>query len=351
MISTVDIDDFLSLAAQLPVIDVRSPSEYARGHLARAKNVPLFDDEERAEIGTLYHHAGRQAATLRAFDLVGPRMRDLTERMRAHQCSASEPRILLHCWRGGMRSHSMAWLLHQMELQPILLQGGYQAFRRLAHRGFQSPWNLVVLSGLTGSGKTQQLALLRAAGEQVVDLEALAHHRGSAFGGLGLASQPTVEQFSNRLFDQLRGFDPSRRIWVEDEGKKIGRVVIPDDFFRQLRRAPAIFMNVPKANRVRRLVNEYGHLLFEQIESAVQKIKKRLGGHRVLVAQEALQRSDLLACADILLEYYDRAYLLNKSRMSRKTTYEWFTELPTAASTTAHLCSLADQILSPVPAG
>ena len=185
--------DFWALSREQVVLDVRSPSEFAQGHVPGAINLPLFDDAQRADIGTIYKNSGKDAAVLRGLRHAGLKMADLV--VQAKAIAEGRNSVLVHCWRGGMRSQSVGWLLRTAGMDPLVLDGGYKAFRQFARATFEVPWNLRVISGLTGAGKTRVLLLLKDVGEQVVDLEGLANHRGSAFGGIGQPNQPSTEQF------------------------------------------------------------------------------------------------------------------------------------------------------------
>jgi tRNA 2-selenouridine synthase len=308
MSSSIDFDvlvDALADPNRVPIIDVRSPGEFSRGHIPGSNSVPLFDDAERAEIGTMYKQLGRSPAIARGLEIAESKTNQLIESVRR---VTPGPDVIVHCWRGGMRSGGFAWLLEQSGFNPRVLTGGYKAFRRAARLCFAEPRRVIILGGHTGAGKTQVLAALREAGEQVIDLEGLAGHRGSAFGGIGREPQPTVEQFENELFLQWRDLLPSKRVWIEGESKAIGRVYIPDPVWNQMLVAPAIFVEVDRAKRVEFLVQEYGELPTDQLAAAVSRIKKRLGGDRLQAALEALDRQDLSTFATIALEYYDKAY-------------------------------------------
>jgi len=318
------------------LIDVRSPGEFAAGHIPGATNVPLFTDEERAIVGTLYTETGRDEALEKGLEFVGPKMAPFVRQTRqllsdhvaskdADSDSTSNP-VWIHCWRGGMRSQSFAWLLETAGFDVRVLDGGYKAYRKIAHRKIGLKHRLVVLSGLTGAGKTEFLKLLRAAGEQVVDLERLANHRGSSFGAIGLGEQPTTEQFENRLFEALESLDPNQRIWVEDEGSRLGQVVVPPRFVKQIRRAPAVFLDVPKQRRLDNLLQEYGDLDREGLIAATRGIQKRLGGQNVIDAIAAIESGDLRTAADISLSYYDRSYLKAFSELPRETCVNLSTE-------------------------
>jgi tRNA 2-selenouridine synthase len=304
MVRVLEALDFLALPHVL--LDVRSPGEHAHGHVPGAINFPLFDDAERARVGTLYKQVGRDAAVLEGLRIVGPRMAELVERARS--LSANGP-VRVYCWRGGERSGSMAWLLDKAGLPGVfVLRGGYKAFRRHVLGSFPGPASLRVLGGCTGSGKTETLGLLKDAGAQVVDLEALARHKGSAFGGLGEAPQPTTEHFENRLWAALQALNTAEPVWVEDESLMIGRVKLPPAFYAALRSAPLWFVDMPLDDRLGRLVADYGHFPQEALAASVERIGKRLGPQHCKAALEALSVGDLHAVARITLSYYDRAY-------------------------------------------
>lgn len=303
---------FLKQATCLPILDVRSPAEYAAGHIPGAHSLPLFDNHERAQVGTTYKQIGSHEALLVGLELVGPKMRKIVEQ--AHQLAPNKE-VLVHCWRGGMRSESTAWLLNTAGLSAYTLAGGYKAYRNHLLSSFTKEAGVVVLGGATGSGKTAALHALRERGEQVIDLEALAHHRGSAFGGIGQGTQPTTEQFQNDLYQAWQLLDPAARIWVEDESFSIGNVKLPLEFWEMMQSRPLVLLEVPKAARIQRLVKEYGSLNTLALERAIFTIEKRLGGLRTQNALAALAQGKLTEVADILLEYYDKSY----QRSLRKT--------------------------------
>lgn len=295
------------LAVTTPVIDVRSPGEFARGHIPGAVNVPLFTDAERAVVGTLYKQQSRDPAMIEGLRIVGPKLATIVEQARAH---APDGHIRVHCWRGGERSGSVAWLLDKAGFAEVCtLKGGYKAFRRHVLAGFDAPAALHVLGGYTGTGKTDTLQHLRDLGEQTIDLEALAHHKGSSFGALGEAPQPTTEHFENRLWHALRSVDRARPVWVEDESLMIGRVRIPGGLFRQMREATLYFAEMPVEQRADRLVADYGRFPREQLAEATKRIERRIGPQHCKAALEALDAGDLQAVALITLRYYDKAYL------------------------------------------
>lgn len=300
--------DFLALSKGGPIIDVRSPGEYLQGHIPGTVSVPLFDDAERAEVGTVYAKRGRDAAITLGFQLVAPKLNAYRKAILRHAQGGMVVRM--HCWRGGMRSESMGWLMQRVGFRVYLLSGGYKGYRRYVQDYFLTePFHLQILAGATGSGKTEVLHCLREAGEQVVDLEGLANHRGSAFGAIGLPAQPTTEQFENELFTALRALDPLRTVWLEDESRNIGRVVIPGALFTRMGSAPSTFIHMGIEHRRRRLEREYAILPRGELVQSVMRIERRLGGDR---AREIVRMIEAGALGDAIagvLGYYDRQYL------------------------------------------
>lgn len=298
-------DFFLSRPPEIPVLDVRSPAEYAAGHIPGAISFPLFTDEERAAVGTVYKQKGNQEAVLLGLDYVGPKMSGF---VREAKKLAPGGEILVHCWRGGMRSGSMAWLLETSGLKAQTLKGGYKAYRNLVLGSFNRPLDLRIVGGETGSGKTEILHAIGRAGQQILDLEAIACHRGSSFGALGQPGQPTVEQFENELHRALQSIDVSRPLWIEDESKSIGRVYIPNALWAMKQTAPVYRVRIPFEVRVARLLKDYGAFPKQLLAEGVQRIQKRLGGLATQQALEALESGDLAETVRITLRYYDKAY-------------------------------------------
>ena len=301
------VEAFLTVRG--PVVDVRSPAEFAQGHIPGAINLPLFSDAERAEVGTTYKRQGRQQAVSLGLQLVGPRLEQLGSGLR-QVLEGREPGAVLrlHCWRGGMRSGSVAWLAGVLELPVQLLEGGYKAYRRWALELFEQPWPLRVLAGRTGTGKTDLLHALAALGVAVVDLEGLAHHRGSSFGGLGLPPQPSSEHYENRLALALWRLREAGPIWLEAESAQVGRCRIPGSLWRQMKTAPALEICRPLEERLQRLVEVYGHQGQEPLRQATARIARRLGPQRTALALEAINAGDWAEACRQMLDYYDRCY-------------------------------------------
>jgi len=317
----ISTEEFLQelLSNRLCVLDVRSPSEYQRGAIPGARSLPLFDDSERSSVGIAYHTAGRQEAIKVGLELVGPKLRSMVER--ADQYCKAGQRIGLYCWRGGMRSSAVAWLLELYGFEVVTLGGGYKAFRRFVLARLAEPYRLIVLSGMTGAGKTETLAQLARRGEATIDLEHLASHRGSAFGWLGLPPQPSQQQFENMLALELLKHRTAERIWIEDESRRIGTITIPQSFWLQMRAAPIVALEVPQDRRIERLVREYGTFPPEQLAACLRAIRHRLGAERTARALSALAEGRLGDVAAIALAHYDKSY--RHSLRKRAERIQW----------------------------
>jgi tRNA 2-selenouridine synthase len=299
----LDVEQFLALREKLPVIDVRSEGEYEAGHIASAVNIPLLNNGERVIVGTVYKQQGQREAIKAGFKVVGPRLLDIIE---AADKYGNE--FIVHCWRGGMRSSNFCQFVGMAGKKTHVLQGGYKAYRTFALGSFKRPFNFQVISGYTGSGKSELLRKLHEKGEQIIDLEALASHKGSVFGGLALPAQPTTEQFQNDLFEVINKLDLTKPIWIEDESIAIGKIFLPNDLWTTMRAAPVVVVNVPREVRVQRLVAEYGTVAADAFHEALKGITKKLGGQNYKIARELLYAGDMGGSIEVILNYYDRAY-------------------------------------------
>jgi tRNA 2-selenouridine synthase len=301
-----EIKEFLSASlGRCNIIDVRSPAEFAQGHIPGATNIALFSNDERAIIGTLYKQKSRQEAVLKGLEFVGPRLADLVNQS---QNLAEDKQVFVHCWRGGMRSGFVAMLLEMYGLKVLLLKNGYKAFRNHVLQNLNAPRQIALLGGKTGSGKTLILKKLKAAGQQVIDLEGLANHKGSAFGALGEKEQPTQEQFENELSCQLFKMNSELSIWLEDESRLIGKKVIPPILWEQMTAAKVYYLNLPYEARLKYITEEYGKFPKEQLENSLLKIAKRLGSEQTKNAIEALKADDPATAFAYCLSYYDKTY-------------------------------------------
>lgn len=317
----LDINDFLSLRHQLPVVDVRSEGEYNAGHVPGVHNIPVLNNEERRQVGTDYKQKGQTEAIRTGFRLVGPRLSDMID-----ESATLGNEIIVHCWRGGMRSANFCGFVEMARQRTHQLVGGYKAYRNKVHELFRQPLQLVVVGGCTGSGKSDILRALAGRGEQILDLEQLASHKGSAFGGLMMPPQPTTEQFENDLFEELLKLDHSKRIWVEDESHGVGHIFLPDAFWQQMNTRPVVEVLLNKEERIKRLVNEYGPANRDEFLTAMTRITKKLGGQHFNTAKERLLEGDMAGTIDVLLTYYDKAYQnglqKKESRVKRRATWD-----------------------------
>lgn len=307
----LDPVSFVSEKPDIPVVDVRSPKEYEKGHITGAFNIPLFSDLERVEIGTLYKQKGKIPAIQRGLEFIGPKMRKISEE--AMEISQKD-HLKVYCWRGGMRSEKMSWLFELVGIKCNILKGGFKAYRNQLLKDFSELPELIVLQGPTGSGKTDVLAELSKLGEQILDLEGLARHRGSAFGHIGMGEQPTSLQFQNNLHHELMQLDRSKRIWIESESMSIGKVYLPETLWERINQGPVIELALPMNIRIQRLVDEYGRFGTEILISSTKKISKKFGPKNVGAVLDSLKNGDLSHAAGLLLSYYDRSYIFSQKK-------------------------------------
>ena len=350
MIQKITIEEFLKLAKHNPVLDVRSPGEYKHAHIPTAYSLPLFSDEERKQVGTAYKQQSREAAIKIGLDFFGLKMRKMVEEVESllvDRCPLTDggssrtnneqrktPNVLIHCWRGGMRSASVAWLLDMYGFKVYLLTGGYKAYRKWVLAQFEKDYNFNIIGGYTGSGKTLLLHELQKQSKTVIDLEGLANHKGSAFGALGEKPQPGQEMFENLLAAELADVRCSLTeqnssttnneqrttvIYLEDESQRIGNLQIPMPLWYTMRKAPVYFIDIPFEERLNYITEDYGKQDKENLRDAVLRIQKRLGGLETKNAIGFLNENNYTACFRILLSYYDKCYykgLLNRENLS-----------------------------------
>lgn len=328
--------EFLQLSKDATIIDVRSPGEYTHAHIPGAVNIPLFTDEERKVVGTTYKQVSRKEAIKIGLDYFGPKMKKIVEEVEGLVSSnllavgssvenlqlPTANSVFVHCWRGGMRSGAVAWLLDLYGFKVYTLAGGYKAYRNYVLQTFEQPFELKILGGFTGSGKTEILKQLEKEGETIIDLETIASHKGSAFGNINMPPQPTQEMFENLLCQELEvakekvertnlslPFRGKEGIWIEDESQRIGHVNIPNAFWHTMRNSPVYFLEIPFEKRVEHITEEYSRCDKERLLHAISRISKRLGGLDTKLATEALLQNDSEGCFRILLKYYDKQYL------------------------------------------
>ncbi|MDP8269531.1 MAG: tRNA 2-selenouridine(34) synthase MnmH [Candidatus Tenebribacter davisii] len=312
----LEINDFLKISKNLPVIDVRTPDEFSNGHITNAINIPLFSNEERAIVGTKYKQESRDTAIAKALEYIAERTEQYLDEL---QKLVKSQEICIYCWRGGFRSEGMGYLFQTVGKKVYRLSGGYKAYRNFVLDTFKPEYNLIVIGGMTGSGKTEILEEIGKANEQMLDLEGLANHKGSAFGALGQKDQPAPQQFENDLAAQLSGFDRKQKIWLEDESRMIGRAKIPDDLFTQIRSSLVIKVEVSKDDRINRLIKDYANFNKEDLKRSITNISRRLGGANSDLAIKAINAEDYYKATDIILDYYDKAYTYGLEKREGQT--------------------------------
>lgn len=394
-ITKVTIEEFLQLAKTNLVLDVRSPSEFAQAHIPVAKNLPLFDDEQRKIIGTAYKQQSKQIAIKLGLDFFGVKMKaiveDVEEKLAVGGWQNAQGKkqkaksnlqfakndmqtkdgcplpitncVLLHCWRGGMRSAGVAWLLDLYGFKVYTLVGGYKAYRNWVLQQFEKQYYFKIIGGFTGSGKTLILHELKSQHQLTIDLEGLANHKGSALGAMGQLPQPSQEMFENLLAEELEDksnkpenepqtADDGREttgdlqgitneikitdgknyelenefliseeshakcpppttncIWLEDESNRIGNLQVPLPVWTRMRRSKVYFFDIPFEERLNYLTEEYGVHKKDEIVTAIMRIQKRLGGLETKNAINFLLENNFKESFRILLTYYDKHYL------------------------------------------
>jgi len=310
---TIEFDETL-LDTHL-LVDVRTPLEYQEDHLPGAINLPLLDNDERVEIGTLYKQTGPHAARIRGLELTAHRFPELVRRIA--EAAAGRP-IVVYCWRGGLRSKTVASILELTGYPVRQLVGGYKAFRNRVSAFFE-PYTpavpLVVLHGMTGTGKTTFLLQLKDKGFSVIDLEGLACHRGSAFGQLGLVQDLTQKRFETLLWDALRKAPQGVPLVVEGESQRIGRVSLPGNFYETMQQGVKIWCHASSQTRVARLIEEYALPEYrDEMGQALERIRKKLGGVHYEELAGNLERWEMEPFMQGLIDnYYDKVYYKTRS--------------------------------------
>jgi tRNA 2-selenouridine synthase len=297
------------------IIDVRSPAEYAEDHIPGAVSAPVLDDAERAEVGTLYKQVSPFDAKKAGASLISRNIARHIEELFRNKPKSWHP--LVYCWRGGKRSGAMAHILREIGWNAETLEGGYKAYRRYVVSQLQSlPSGLDfrVIHGPTGSGKSRLLGALKRAGAQVLDLEALAAHRGSVLGNLPGRPQPSQKMFESLLLEEISAFEAEKPVFVEGESKKIGELHVPDALMERMRASSCVLLETDLEVRVDLLLDEYRHFLDDRSE-----LEKQLD---CLVALHGRERiAEWKSIADwrslvrrLLVEHYDPAYRRSSTR-------------------------------------
>lgn len=285
-------------------IDVRAPIEFAKGHIPGAVNIPLFADDERAEIGTIYKQVGKNQALQLGEKIARPKVNGILAQIKSYL----PDQLVIYCWRGGKRSTEVCRLVNESGTAARRIQGGYKEYRREIRRFIEQPRRLLMLGGKTGSGKTDLLLGLKKQNVQVIDLEGLAHHKGSVFGHINEEAQPSTEQFENDFVEELRQVDPEKILLLENESYVIGSVHLPPPLLKQMRAAPLLIIDIPIQARIDRLVREYTSTDHQQLIEACKRIAQKLTQPKLQEVITFIEKDDFASACRILLAYYDHYY-------------------------------------------
>ena len=303
------------------IIDVRSPAEFVEDHVPGAINLPVLNNDERAIVGTIYVQESRFHARKVGAAMVAHNVARHLETTLAEQPGSFRP--LIYCWRGGQRSNSMATILSQIGWRTAVLQGGYRTYRRrVQHRLYEQEilLNLVLIDGGTGCGKTAVLQHLLEMGVQIIDLEAIAEHRGSSFGGFANRIQPSQKLFESRLLSAIESLDVSRPIAVEAESSKVGARIIPPALWARMLTAPRLELSASRPARVRYLLKAYADIIHDHdaLERAVARLPVYPGRKRIAEWKTLAGAGDFETLADAMVErHYDPAYERSRRRDQR----------------------------------
>ncbi|MEL7564296.1 MAG: tRNA 2-selenouridine(34) synthase MnmH [Dehalobacterium sp.] len=309
MIQQIDFASALELSDPV-FIDVRSESEFQEDHIPTAVNIPIFNDEERKHVGTVFKHNGPEEAKKLGLTIVSPKLPHLVSLI---EKAGMGKEIVLYCWRGGMRSKSLATILDLLNINVFRLNGGYKRYRQWINNYFHQdsfPFKVVVLHGLTGTGKTNIIRKLADLGASAVDLEGLANNRGSVFGDVGLSSQPSQKLFESLLWWELHKYRHQEYIIVECESKRIGKVTLPPSLYTGMKNGKHILLFDSLDHRIERILDEYkADLYTNDLIYALNKLKSRLGTEKVLSLHRMIECGDFYPVVETLLvSYYDPLY-------------------------------------------
>ena len=314
----VDTINFLESKKYLDSIwiDVRCPREYARGHFTQAINIPLFSDIEYQKLGETYKRGSKELANKLGYEYALDSKSKILENIKRTRSN----NFIIYCARGGMRSSGFQTILNEGDFKSFKLDRGYKSIREQTLNSFKIKREVIIVAGSTGTGKTTILNRMKDEGHNIIDLEKLANHRGSAFGDLGISDEATQQQFENDLSSCWLQSEPNKPLFIESESRRIGKVLIPEDIWDQMKQGLYLKIDMQIERRVENLIKDYGEYSNEDLEIRIQKISKKLGGQNVKEAIRLLEDHNLHELCKFLLEkYYDRMYAVAyENRKSKK---------------------------------
>ncbi len=316
----ITVERLLTLKEAL-LIDVRSPCEHASERIPGSINIPLLTDEERAIVGTLYAEQGEVAARILALRIISPKIPEIVDAVL--EVRGKGVSVVIHCWRGGLRSEAVASFLSVVGVDCWRLTGGYKAWRKHVLQDFSTDgyrFTAIVLHGRTGTGKTEILKHLQKSDFHILDLESLCHHRGSIFGGFGMAEQPTQKNFEGLLWQSLRNFE-CQPVFLEAESRRVGKLALPDFLLHKIESGRRILVTGSLPRRIKRLTGDYASIVngddWQRALQALELLKENLGKANLLKIKEYAQTGNVDAIVEALLvTHYDPLYDRHISKCS-----------------------------------
>ena len=331
------------------IIDVRSPDEFNKDHIPNSINMPVLNDEERHKVGTVYSSDQTSARGIGAA-IISRRISTMIEN---HLAKLSrDTKILVYCWRGGLRSKSLAVIMNQIGFKNTkLLEGGYKSFRKHVTESLSSmlqSHEFLVLAGNTGSGKSLILECLKEQGENILHLEELANHKGSVLGQNLQGGQPSQKQFETSLWNSLRKLEPEKRIWIEKEGKKIGKIFLPDCLNNVIQNSPKLYLKVDQNTRVNHILKDYHHFTqnSESLLVLLDLLTKHVGKKQILEWRKMVNENDFPQLVNSLIkEHYDKTYEFGHKDVNNEKNliFDWPSDLELDREVILS-CDILDQI-------
>ena len=313
-----------------PLIDVRSPDEYYKGNLPNSINIPLFDNEERSKIGIIYKDYGKEKAVNKGLEFVANKIENLIENFiealnfyKSNNITSKleEPIMKIYCARGGMRSFSISWLLERYNLRNVTLKGGYKSYRKWTLDSFNKDFELVVIGGKTGTGKTKLLNEIKLNNGQILDLEGIACHKGSLLGKDLNNNQPSQKLFESLLYDALKNINLRKNIYLEAESSKIGNLHIPQPLWKKMLSSKKINIETTFESRVKFLLNDYKYAQLDNnfFKPLINGLKRRLSKKIIADWKQHIKNKDWKQLTESLLtNHYDPAYISNYEKKNQK---------------------------------